>query len=131
MVFAGSATTSTGTVLTGMGVAGASIAGGTGVSLGTQFDKLGKLVGNPKITVNWADTTAHGLERMTERGVTQKMVETWMNSGKVLEQTGNKFLYITQQGAVVVNKAGQVVTAYGSKYFDSNMQEVVKKLFGK
>lgn len=68
---------------------------------------------------------------MAERGVTQKMVETWMKSGQVLQQAGDKFLYITQQGAVVVNKAGQVITAYGSKYFDSNMQEVVKKLFGK
>jgi hypothetical protein len=130
-IVAGSATASTGAVLTGVGVAGATAAGGTGVALGTQFDKLGKLVSNPKIAVDWANTTTHGLQRMAERGVTQKMVEAWMSSGKVLQQTGDKFLYITQQGAVVVNKAGQVVTAYGSKYFDSNMQEVVKKLFGK
>jgi hypothetical protein len=125
---AGSATASTGAVMTGLGLAGAGV---SGVALGTQFDKLGKLVSNPKITVDWTKTTAHGLERMAERGVTPKMVQTWMNTGKVLQQTNDKFLYITQQGAVVVNKAGQVITAYGNKYFDSNMQAVVKQLFGK
>ena len=130
-VVAGSATASTGAVMTGLGIAGAGAAGGSGVALGTQFDNLGKLVSNPKIAVDWANTTAHGLERMAEREVTQKMVQTWMSTGKVLQQTSDKFLYITQQGAVVVNKAGQVITAYGSKYFDSNMKEVVKQLFGK
>jgi N-acetyl-anhydromuramyl-L-alanine amidase AmpD len=59
------------------------------------------------------------------------MVETWMSTGKVMQQTGDKYLYITQHCAVVVNKTEQVITAFGSKYFDSNMQEVIKELFGK
>jgi len=40
--------------------------------LRTQFDKL-------------------GLERMIERGVTQKIVQTWRSNGKVLQQTSDKF----------------------------------------
>ena len=92
-VVAGSATASTGAVMTGLGLAGAGAAGGSGVALGTQFDKLGKLVSNPEIAVDWANATAHGLERMAERGVTQEMVQTWMSTGKVLQQTSDKFLY--------------------------------------
>jgi hypothetical protein len=130
-VVAGSATASTGAVMTGLGLAGAGVAGGSGVALGTQFDKLGKLVSNPEIAVDWANTTAHGLRRMAERGVTQEMVQTWMSTGRVLQQTSDKFLYISQQGAVVVNRAGQVITAFGSGYFDSDMQKVVTQLFGK
>ena len=103
----------------------------TTASIGTQFGKLGVLVKTPNITVNWAKTTAHGFERMAERGVTQKMVETWMRNGKVLEQSGGQFLYITKEGAAVVNKSGQVITAYGSKYFDDAMKQVIVSLFGK
>ena len=68
---------------------------------------------------------------MAERGVTQGMVEAWVKTGKALQQAGGKVLYITQYGAVVVTKSGQVITAYTSKYFDANMWEVVKKLYGK
>ena len=59
------------------------------------------------------------------------MVESWVKKGKALQQTGDKVLYVTKQGAVVINKAGQVITAYTNKYFDVSMQEVVEKLFGK
>ena len=59
------------------------------------------------------------------------MVESWVKNGKALQQTGDKVLYVTKQGAVVINKAGQVITAYTNKYFDVSMQEVVEKLFGK
>jgi RHS repeat-associated protein len=123
----GTAFASTSTVMVGFGFGKAAV----GVALGTQFGKLGKLVSNPNIIADWANTTIHGLQRMAQRGVTQKMVETWMKSGQVLQQAGDKFMYITKAGAVVVDKAGRVITAYGSKYFDSNMQNVVRKLFKK
>lgn len=57
------------------------------------------------------------------------MVETWVRTGKALQQAGDK--YITKQGAVVINKTGQVITAYTSKYFDANMQKIVERLYGK
>lgn len=51
--------------------------------------------------------------------------------GGTIGGIGDKILHITQQGAVVINKAGQVITAYTSEYFDSTMKEIVEKLFGK
>ena len=49
---------------------------------------------------------------MMERGVTQNMVEIWARTGKSLQQVGDKILYVTRQGAVVIDKAGKVITAY-------------------
>ena len=71
------------------------------------------------------------MQRMMERGVTQNMVEIWARTGKSLQQVGDKILYVTRQGAVVIDKAGKVITAYTSQYYDPAMQKVVEKLFGK
>jgi hypothetical protein len=104
---------------------------GSGAALGTQFSKLGTLVANNgSQVINWANSQSYGLARMAERGVTQKMADLWVQTGKVLQQSGDRFIYITQQGAVVVDNAGRLVTAYTSKYFDANMLEVVRQLFG-
>lgn len=51
--------------------------------------------------------------------------------GKRYSMLGIKFYNITKQGAVVINKTGQVITAYTSKYFDANMQKIVERLYGK
>ena len=81
--------------------------------------------------IDWSKTTWHGMQRMIERGVTQNMVGVWTKTGKASQQAGDKILYITKQGAVVIDIAGKVITAYTSQYFDPAMQEVVEKLFGK
>lgn len=81
--------------------------------------------------IDWYRTTRHGFLRMSERDVTRNMVETWVRTGKALQQAGDKILYITKRGAVVINKTGQVITAYTSKYFDANMQKIVERLYGK
>ena len=122
-------------VVTATGVAGISVTS-SGIStiaaLGTSFGKLGTLIANNgQQIIDWGKTTVHGMQRMDERGVTQNMVEFWVKTGKALQQTGDKILYITQQGAAVVNKAGQVITAYTSEYFDTAMKEIVEKLFGR
>ena len=67
---------------------------------------------------------------MAERGITQSMVETWVRTGKALQQTGDKVLYVTKQGVACVSKTGQALTAYTSADYDEAMKEVVKKLFG-
>ena len=117
------------------GVAGISITSGgisTIAALGTSFGKLGTLIANNgQQIIDWGKTTWHGMQRMLERGVTQNMVEVWAKTGKALQQAGDKILYITKQGVVVIDKAGKVITAYTSQYFDPAMQEVVEKLFGK
>jgi hypothetical protein len=67
---------------------------------------------------------------MTERSVTQTMIDTWVQTGTALQQTDGKILYITQLGAVVLDSVGRVVTAYSKLDFDATMQEVVRRLFG-
>lgn len=122
-------------VVSATGVAGISVtfAGvSTIATIGTSFGKLGTLiVNNRQQIIDWGKTTFHGIQRMEARGVTQSMVEIWVKTGKALQQAGDKILYITRQGVVVVNKAGQVITAYTSEFFDENMKEIVNKLFGK
>ena len=122
-------------VVSATGVAGISITSGgisTIAAFGTSFGKLGTLIANNgQQIIDWSKTTWHGMQRMIERGVTQNMVEVWAKTGKALQQAGDKILYITKQGAVVIDKAGKVITAYTSQYFNPAMQEVVEKLFGK
>ena len=123
------------TVISATGIAGISVTSGgitTIVALGTSFGKLGTLIANNgQQIIDWGKTTWHGMQRMIERGVTQNMVEAWVKTGKALQQAGDKILYITKQGAVVIDKAGRVITAYTSQYFDPAMKKVVEKLFGK
>ena len=108
------------------------IGGSRSVPMGTDFGKLGTLIPNHgNQVVNWANTTTHGMQRMAERGVTQNMVNAWVKYGQSLQQAGDKIIYITQQGAVVVDSAGKVITAYTSNYFDENMIKIVEQLFGR
>ena len=122
-------------VISATGIAGISVTASgisTVAALGTSFGKLGTLIANNgQQIIDWGKTTLHGMQRMAERGVTPSMVEDWAKTGKALQQTGDKILYITKQGAAVINRAGQVITAYTSQYYDSSMQRVVERLFGK
>ena len=103
-----------------------------GVLLGTDFGKLGVLIKNKgQQVVNWAVSNSYALGRMSERGVTQSMVDLWVRTGYALQQTNGRILYITKQGAAVINSAGELVTTYSSKYFDANMRHIVEQLFGR
>lgn len=121
-------------VIGATGVSGVSVttAGvSTIAAAGTTFGTMGTLVAqNPQITVKWSTYAQHGLERMAERGITQQMVNTWVSTGKVLQQGTDKFAFITKQGMAVVTSAGKLVTTYSSEQFDATMKEIVKKLFG-
>ena len=98
---------------------------------GDSFGKLGQLVENPGIKVDWANTTTHGMARMVERGVTQSMVNSWVQNGSVLQQSSGNYLYVTKDGAAALTSAGRLVTTYPSTHFDANMQDIIEKLFGK
>lgn len=116
------------------GIGGISITG-AGVSTvaasGTTFGSMGTLISqNSNITVNWSTYTKHGLERMAERGITQPMVNTWVSTGKTLQQGADKFAFVTKQGMAVVTSAGKFVTTYSSAQYDAAMKEIIKKLFG-
>lgn len=69
-------------------------------------------VEHPNTKIDWSKTSSHGMDRMTERGVTTDMAESWVANGKVLEQAGgSKHLFFTPNGAIVVATDGTVVTA--------------------
>ena len=121
-------------VIGATGAAGVSIttAGISSIAAaGTTFGKYGTLLSqNPNIAVDWSAYAKHGFERMAERGVTREMVDHWVKTGKVLQQGAEKLMYITKEGAVVMTKAGKLITTYSSEYFTPEFQEVVKSLFG-
>ncbi len=95
---------------------------------GTQIGRLGKLVKNTRPAIR--GLTRHGLNRMTQRGVTKSMAQTIVRSGYAIAQNGGKTLFFTKAGVVVLNKAGEVVTAYSAEYFDKAMQAIVKQFYG-
>jgi len=91
---------------------------------------MGKLVEHPGQKANWSNITTHGTERMAQRGVTQSMVDNWVSNGKVLKQSSGNHIYITKEGAAVLNSAGELVTTYPRANFDASMLDIVKQLFG-
>ena len=46
------------------------------------------------------------------------------------QNNGEKFAYISEEGVAVVGKNGNLITAWGKRDFDNEMNEIVKKLFG-
>lgn len=90
---------------------------------------MGKLVKYRKITVNWDIITRHGLKRMSERGMSKSLINSVIKNGKVLQQTANKFAYISKKG-VIIESNGKIVTAYSNKFFDETIKGYVKQLFG-
>ena len=101
------------------------------VEHGYDFGKMGIYVEHPDITVDWSKFTEHGLERMNQRGITQEMVNDFVQNGKALSQNeGNKFAFITKSGVAVVSKEGKLITTWGKDNFDANMKKIVAMLWG-
>lgn len=96
---------------------------------GDTFEKLGEYVKKPDLNINWQKTTSHATQRMAERGMTQSSVDKIIQTGKVLSQNGGeKFLYLSKDGAAVVGKGGELITTYSSANFDQTLIEVLKLL---
>lgn len=95
--------------------------------IGTKVGRLGILTRNTKPTIK--GLTKHGLARMQQRGISKKLAQEIVKKGYAVFQSGGKVLYFTKKGVVVLNRAGQVVTAYSSKYFDSAMQGIIKLFY--
>jgi hypothetical protein len=94
---------------------------------GTQLGRLGTLTRNTKPVIK--GLTKHGLQRMTQRGVSKALAQKIINTGYAVAQGGGKVLYFTKEGVVVLTTAGQVVTAYSSAYFDEAMQAIVSLFY--
>ncbi|MBP3285055.1 MAG: peptidoglycan-binding protein, partial [Clostridia bacterium] len=98
---------------------------------GEEFGKMGVYVENPNIKVNWSEISIHGMLRMEQRGINKELIDQIVNSGKVLSQNGgSKYAYITREGVAIVSKEGKLITAWSSTEFDSNMINVIRRLFG-
>ena len=95
--------------------------------IGSQIGRLGKLSKNTRPLIK--GLTKHGLERMTQRGVSKSLAQGIIKGGYAITQSGGKTLFFTKAGVVVLNKAGEVVTAYSSKFFDAAMQQIIKQFY--
>lgn len=104
------------------------IASGNTIKYGDKFGKLGEYTKNPKISINWSQTTNHATSRMAERGLSQNTVSNIVKNGKAFLQPGNKYLLVTKEGAAVVDSTGKLITAYSSAYFDETMLTLLRLL---
>ena len=96
-------------------------------SYGTKLGKIGTLTRNTKPTIK--GLTQHGIQRLSERGMSKALAQKIVTKGYAVAQNSGKVLYFTKEGVVVLNAAGQIVTAYTSQYFDEAMQAIVKLFF--
>ena len=94
---------------------------------GTKIGRLGTLTRNTKPAIK--GLTQHGIQRMAQRGVSKALAQKIINTGYAVSQGGGKVLYFTKEGVVVLNAAGQVVTAYSSAYFDEAMQAIISLFY--
>lgn len=99
--------------------------------LGDRVGRFGILTNNPKIQINRDIPNIHSWEKLKERNIDIIEVEKCMKYGACIEQDrGNKYVYITKEGAAVVRKDGKLITAWAKNNYDENMIEIIKKLYG-
>ena len=113
----------------GFTVGGCIGAGWYSSALGTNFGKIGTVVKHPGVKVNWSKGMIHGSERMLQRGVTRRIVNSTVRRGIALSQVGGKFAFVTQKAVAVVSSSGVLITTYGKAFYDAGMQEIIKVLF--
>lgn len=98
---------------------------------GEDFGKMGTYVKNPNIKINWSAFAEHASKRIQQRGMSKKSINKIVKRGKALSQNnGNKFAFVTKNGVVVMSKEGKLITAWGKEYFDNNMKQIVRRLYG-
>ena len=123
------ATSSADDVANGVANSADDVVGKVVAKYGDDFGQYGQYVKNPNIKVDWTKTTTHGSQRMAERNMTQSMVDDIVKNGKALSQNGGeKFLHLTKDGAAVVSKNGELITAYTKNEFKPAMIELLTKL---
>jgi RHS repeat-associated protein len=101
------------------------------LQVGDRFGKLGTVIENSPESIT-GFTRGHGIDQAISNGVSpQVLLETMSNPLAVLQQSGNTRLFLSQQAVVVLNKAGLVVTTYGSNLFKPEVQAILNKALGK
>ena len=97
-----------------------------GLQIGTNFGKLGTVVGEQGLSAN--SMTAHAAKRAAERGLSESVIsQTVSKPLATLQQAENKFLCISKEAAVVVTKDGKIITVYSKSEFDSVISGIVNQ----
>jgi len=95
--------------------------------LGQSFGKLGTVVENPELDIS--GFTDHGINQVISRGVSPgDLLGTVNNPSVVLQQSGGQYLFLSNQAGVVLNPAGQVITAYPSSMFGPGVLNIMSTL---
>ena len=93
--------------------------------------KMGTYTEKPDLKVDWNQYADHGInDSMAKRGITQEMVDSYVKNGKALYQGNGKYAFVSPDGVAIVASNGKLVTTWSKQYFDSNMLEIIRKLFG-
>jgi RHS repeat-associated protein len=102
---------------------------GAAALVGRSFGRLGTVVQNPGIVIRGlkgSKVPGHAIDQIISRNVTPELLRaTVANPVVVLQQGGDRFLYLTEQAAVVITKDGQVVTAWTQWEFLPRILEVL------
>jgi RHS repeat-associated protein len=101
-----------------------------GLAIGTSLGKYGKVVEPKPDKITGIATRANGDEHALMRILTRSasiddIGATVQNPLVRLEQKGGNTLYLSERAGVVLNKNGEIVTAYGSKEFNSEVQAII------
>lgn len=101
------------------------------LKVGDDFGRLGKVVSNPNLRIQALDEGGHFVDAAITRGVSpQAVLSTMRNPAAVLEQSRGRFLYISNDAAVVVTKEGKAITTYARENFDSRILDILKRAGG-
>jgi hypothetical protein len=95
--------------------------------IGQTFGKLGTVVEPPTISIT--GFARHGINNAIGRGVSPvEILKTIKSPSIVLQQSGGKFLYLSNQAAVVLSAGGKVITAYPYSKFDAKILAILKNV---
>jgi RHS repeat-associated protein len=92
--------------------------------LGQNFGKLGTVVEDPGLNIT--GFTNEGFFRADTRGLTFDTMAGIVDSpGVVLQQSAGQYLFISEDGAVVLNPSGGVITTYPASLFNTNITDIL------
>ncbi|MGH6835005.1 MAG: hypothetical protein ACREC9_05520 [Methylocella sp.] len=93
--------------------------------VGQDFGKLGVGVEKPELTIGNFDP--HAIEMMAERGVSLNYPQDIVDHPLIiLQQTQDKFLFLSDRGGVVVLRDGTVITTYPAANFYPRIKEILE-----
>lgn len=101
-----------------------------GSLVGRSYGRVGTVVENPGIRITGfrgARDPAHGLNQVINRGVSPRVLrDTVRDPRVVLQQSGDRYLFLSDEAGVAIRSDGQVVTAYTSSQFKPHILQILR-----